>query len=145
MDKLPPIPTPAAQRWHKFRVHVLPMVMFAIVAVSVAFLWKDLVAPTGIVGEATHSDRVVGYLRQPIDSRPTTNDTVIVKTRTQNRQQAVGRILRVGTEMELINPALLSTDSNRVEVGLPILVSIPGGMKLVPGEFVDLSIKPAKP
>lgn len=94
---------------------------------------------------AQHSDRIVGYLRQPINARPTTNDTVIVSTRTQKRQYAPGKILRVGTQMELINPALLSTDSNRIEVGLPILVSVPDGMKLVPGEFVDLSIKPAQP
>ena len=94
---------------------------------------------------ARHSDRIVGYLRQPIHSRPTTNDIVVVSTRSQRRQCATGRIIRVGTQMELINPALLSTDSNRIEVGLPILVSIPDGMKLVPGEFVDLSIKPAKP
>lgn len=93
---------------------------------------------------ALHSDRIVGYLRQPVNTRPTTNDTVIVRTRTQKRQFATGQILRVGTQFELINPALISTDSNRIEVGLPILVSVPQGMKLVPGEFVDLSIQPAK-
>jgi multidrug resistance efflux pump len=92
---------------------------------------------------AQHSDRIVGYLRQPINARPTTNDLVVVSTRTQKRQYATGKILRVGTQMELINPALLSTDSNRIEVGLPILVSVPEGMKLVPGEFVDLAIKTA--
>ena len=94
---------------------------------------------------AAHSDRIVAYLRQPINSRPTTNDTVVVRTRTHKRQQAIGRILRVGTQMELINPALLPTDSNRIEVGLPILVSVPLDMKLVPGESVDLSIESAKP
>jgi len=94
---------------------------------------------------ATHSDRIVGYLRQPISSRPTTNDTVVVRTRSHKPRLATGKIIRVGTQMELINPALLSTDSNRIEVGLPILVSVPPGMKLVPGEFVDLSIEPAKP
>jgi len=94
---------------------------------------------------AKHSDRIVGYLRQPINSRPTTNDTVVVRTRSHKQQLATGRIIRVGTQMELINPALLSTDSNRIEVGLPILVSVPPDMKLVPGEFVDLSIEPAKP
>jgi multidrug resistance efflux pump len=92
---------------------------------------------------ASHSDRVVGYLRQPINTHPTTNDTVIVTTRSQKRQCVEGKILRVGTQMELINPALLSTDSNRIEVGLPFLVQIPETVKLVPGEFVDLSIKPA--
>jgi multidrug resistance efflux pump len=92
---------------------------------------------------AVHSDRVVGYLRQPINMRPAKGDTVIVSTRTQKRQYVEGEVLRVGTQMELINPALLSTDSNRIEVGLPFLVRIPANMKLVPGEFVDLSIKPA--
>lgn len=90
---------------------------------------------------AHHSDRIVGYMRQPINQRPTTNDTVVVRSRTQKRQVGNAKILRVGSQMELINPALLSTDSNRVEVGLPIMVELPSGMKLVPGEFVDLSIQ----
>jgi len=93
---------------------------------------------------ALHSDRVVGYLRQPINTRPTTNDVAIVRTRTQKRQIANGRIERVGTQLELINPALLSTDANRVEVGLPFMVRLPEEMKLVPGEFVDISIQRAK-
>ena len=52
MDKLPPIPTPASQRWREFRKQVLPTIMFVGVALSVAFLWKSLVAPTGMVGGA---------------------------------------------------------------------------------------------
>jgi multidrug resistance efflux pump len=93
---------------------------------------------------APHSDRIVGYLRQPINRRPTTNDMVVVSTRTQKRQVGRAQIIRVGSQMELINPALLSTDSNRIEVGLPILVTLPDGLKLVPGEFVDLSIEYTK-
>ncbi|MCI0746564.1 MAG: hypothetical protein L0Y58_14280 [Verrucomicrobia subdivision 3 bacterium] len=93
---------------------------------------------------APYSDRIVGYMRQPINIRPTTNDTVVVRTRTQKRQVADAKILRVGTQMEMINPALLSTDSNRLEVGLPILVTLPDGMQLVPGEYVDLSIRYSK-
>ena len=92
---------------------------------------------------ALHSDRVVGYLRQPINTLPTTNDTVIVRTRTQKRQFATGKIERIGSQMELINPVLLSTDSNRIELGLPFLVRLPEEMKLVPGEVVDIAIQPA--
>jgi hypothetical protein len=92
---------------------------------------------------ALHSDRVVGYLRQPINTRPTTNTTVIVRTRTQKRQLATGKIERIGSQMELINPVLLSTDSNRIELGLPFLVRLPEEMKLVPGEVVDITIQPA--
>src|SRR5687768_8920761 len=51
MDKLPPIPTPASQRWREFRIQVLPLIIFTGILVSVAFLWRNFVAPTGIVGE----------------------------------------------------------------------------------------------
>lgn len=88
--------------------------------------------------------RIVGYIRQPLTVVPTTNDVIEVKSRSQNRQVATTRILKVGTQLEVINPALLSFDSNRVEYGLPILVALPDGMKLMPGEFVDLSVKPSR-
>jgi hypothetical protein len=104
MDKLPPIPTPAAQRWREFRIQVLPIFMFAGVALSVAFLWNSFVAPTGLVGQV----------------EAVTSDVIS---------------LQDGTVAH----------SNRIEVALPHLVSIPEGIKLAPGESVDLSIKPAKP
>ena len=88
-----------------------------------------------------NSERIVGYIRQPINNVPTTNDTVLVRTRTQRRQVAPAQILRVGTSLEAISPALLSPDTKRMEVGLPILVSIPAGLRLVPGEYVDLTIQ----
>jgi len=90
---------------------------------------------------APTSERIVGYIRQPINNVPTTNDTVMVRTRTQRRQVAAAQILKVGTSLEAINPALLSVDTKRMEVGLPILVSIPAGLHLVPGEYVDLAIQ----
>ena len=84
--------------------------------------------------------RIIGYIRQPVTMVPTTNDSVTITTRSQPRQSARGQILRVGAQFEPINPALLVTDSKRVEVGLPILVSIPSGISLVPGEYVNLII-----
>lgn len=93
---------------------------------------------------ATGAERIVGYIRQPVQIIPSENDVVIVRTRTQKRQVGQGQILKVGAQFEAINPALISTDSNRVEMGLPILVSLPRGMTVSPGEFVDLSIRYAK-
>jgi multidrug resistance efflux pump len=93
---------------------------------------------------ATTAERIVGYIRQPVQKIPAENDVVVVRTRTQRRQVGEGQILKVGAQFEAINPALLSTDSNRVEMGLPILVSLPKGMTVSPGEFVDLSIRYAK-
>jgi multidrug resistance efflux pump len=90
------------------------------------------------------SDRIVGYLRQPLTAVPTTNDIVRVRSRSSKRQIATARILKVGTQLELINPLLISPDATRQEVGLPILVGLPPGMSLLPGEFVDLSIQPSR-
>ncbi len=97
-----------------------------------------------ITVSATKAERVVGYIRQPISSLPNVDDTVLIRTRSQKRQVAEGKVLKVGSQFELINPALLSTDSNRVEMGLPILVSLPQGVTVSPGEFVDLAIRPVR-
>lgn len=88
------------------------------------------------------AERVVGYIRQPINYVPTTNDTVFVRSRTQKRTVGVGQIVRVGANLVPIDPLLLSTESNRHEIGLPIMVSLPAGMKVTPGEYVDMSIRP---
>jgi hypothetical protein len=71
---------------------------------------------------------------------PSTNDSVTITTRTQTRQTARGQIIRVGSQLEPINPALFAADSKRMEVGLPIVVSVPSGMQLVPGEYLNLHI-----
>jgi len=92
----------------------------------------------------TTAERIVGYIRQPVQVMPTEKDTVVVHTRSMKRQMGEGQILKVGAQYEPINPALISTASNRVEMGLPILVSLPKGMNVSPGEFVDLSIRYAK-
>ena len=51
-DKLPPIPTPASQRWREFRIQVLPFVVFLTVLTGIIFLWKSYVQPTGVIGYA---------------------------------------------------------------------------------------------
>ncbi len=87
-----------------------------------------------------NTSRIVGYVRQPVTVLPTTNDFVQITTRSQPRQIGRGQILHVGSQFEIINPAMISADAKRMEIGLPILVSIPSSIRLVPGEFVDLHI-----
>jgi multidrug resistance efflux pump len=88
--------------------------------------------------EASH---IIGYIRQPIAEPPTTNQLVQVRTRTMPNQVANARILKVGVQLELINPLLVGVDSNRVELGLPVLVGAPAGLKLLPGQPVDLILE----
>lgn len=87
---------------------------------------------------------VIGYIRQPIATKPEPNATVQITTRSQPRTIARGQVVHVGAQLEPINPALLSVDTKRMEVGLPILVSVPQGVRLTPGEFVDLFIETPK-
>jgi multidrug resistance efflux pump len=84
--------------------------------------------------------RIIAYIRQPVTRVPSTNDSVTITTRTQTRQTARSQIIRVGSQLEPINPALFAADSKRMEVGLPIVVSVPPGIQLVPGEYLNLHI-----
>jgi multidrug resistance efflux pump len=87
------------------------------------------------------ASRIIGYIRQPIQFHPTTNDTVQITTRTVPRQIGFASILRIGAQVEPINPALLSVDTKRMEAGLPIVISVPSHLVLFPGEFIDLAIR----
>jgi hypothetical protein len=80
-------------------------------------------------------------VREPLPPVPTTNDTVTVRARNSKRQIAQAPILRVGAQLERITNAVLLADPTRVQNGLPILVSLPRNMALLPGEVVDLSIQ----
>jgi len=84
--------------------------------------------------------RIIAYVRQPVTRVPTTNDPVTITTRSQPRLTVRSQIVRVGAQLEPINPALLAADSKRMEVGLPLVVAIPEGIRLVPGEYIDLYI-----
>jgi len=90
------------------------------------------------------TDRIIGYLRQPINDVPTTNDTMIVRSRAFKRTVGTAQILKVGAQLVPINPLLLAADGKRMEVGLPIMISVPSGMRLSPGEYVDMTVKLAK-
>ena len=87
------------------------------------------------------ADRIVGYIRQPIVVEPAIGMSVEVRARSLKRAIGRGKIIQVGTQMETIDPALLPPSNFRTPVlGLPVLVSLPPELKLLPGEVVDLAI-----
>jgi len=91
---------------------------------------------------ALSSDRIVGYLRQPITIELAVGMSVEVRARSLNRAIGHGTIVQVGTQWEPIDPVLLPQTSSRTPVlGLPVLVSLPPELRLLPGEIVDLAIK----
>ena len=87
--------------------------------------------------------RIICYIRQPVTEVPTTNDFVRITTSSQPKLSGRGKIVHIGAGLEPINPALLSVDTKRMEVGLPIVVTVPAGLRLLPGEYVNLTIERA--
>ncbi len=96
------------------------------------------------------SERIIGYLRQPLYMKPELGMEVQVRTRSFNRLGGVGRILAIGSQMQPINDLLLPPTHLAVgEEGLPVLVSMPKELssepgvppKVQPGELLDLTIR----
>lgn len=94
---------------------------------------------------ARTTDRIVAYIRQPLNFEPRVDAPVEVRLRSVRHSSGTGKILAVGTQLEPILGELLpqrgaSGSAGPVEYGLPILVSIPPEVKakLLPGEIVDL-------
>ncbi|MEO5961144.1 MAG: HlyD family efflux transporter periplasmic adaptor subunit, partial [Opitutaceae bacterium] len=91
---------------------------------------------------ALQASRIVGYVRQPLNTPVKTGDTLAVASRTAHRTTATARVLGVGTQLELIDPGLLPTSASSVRVaeyGLPFLLEIPAALHLAPGEIVNIS------
>ena len=87
--------------------------------------------------------RIVGYVRPPILQEPKAGARVEVCTRGPNRAVASAKILEVGTQFEPLPLALqIPNRLANTELGLPLSISIPSGLKIRPGELVDLTLLP---
>jgi multidrug resistance efflux pump len=88
-----------------------------------------------------HSERIVGYVRQPVRFTPRVGDVVRVRTRGSQRQVGLAQVLRVGSDMQLItSPLSIRSFATLEDRGLPFLINVPAGMEVIPGELVDLQI-----
>jgi multidrug resistance efflux pump len=88
------------------------------------------------------SERIVGYVRQPLHVIPKEGDRVHIRTRSSTRQSAYGQVLSVGSGLQQVSsPMRVRGYDNSQERGLPFLVSLPPELKVFPGELVDLSIE----
>jgi hypothetical protein len=94
---------------------------------------------------ASRAQRIIGYLRQPLPFEPKSGDPVKVYTRRPHRQVATTQILQVGVQMELVTaPMRIRGYGTAMERGLPVLLSLPPGLEVHPGELVDLILNPAR-
>jgi hypothetical protein len=93
-----------------------------------------------VLVSSTESERIVGFVRQPLNIKPKVGDSVEIRSRSSGRASATAKVIQVGTQLEMINPALLPVAlQDRVgEYGLPMLIGLPKGLQLMPGETVDI-------
>jgi multidrug resistance efflux pump len=86
-------------------------------------------------------ERIVAYLRQPVPFEPKVGEQVEVRTRTFQRQTSLARINNVGAQFEMITNVLaVARPSGTYDFGLPVEITLPPGLKVRPGEVVDLSV-----
>jgi multidrug resistance efflux pump len=95
---------------------------------------------------ATRSERIVGFLRQPVPLEPEPGMEVIVRTRSFIRRMGTAKVAQVGQQLEPISPSLLAAMRLPVtaiptDLGLRIHITAPAGLALRPGEQVDLIIR----
>lgn len=95
---------------------------------------------------ADRFDRIVGFVRQPVGVEPKPGMSVLVRTRTFQRQSAETTVTQVGRQFEPLTPSLLAAmrlpvTSSPTEFGLRIHVAPPAGLALKPGEQVDLILR----
>ncbi|MES2697296.1 MAG: hypothetical protein V4773_27775 [Verrucomicrobiota bacterium] len=94
---------------------------------------------------ALRSERIVGFIRQPVtlDAKP--GMAVEVRTRSMQRQSAMTTVTQVGQQLEPVTPSLLAAMRLPVttipsDFGLRIHIAPPPGLLLRPGETVDVII-----
>ena len=89
--------------------------------------------------------RIVGYLRVPLAAQPTVGMEVQVRTRGLRPEQGKASVTEVGTQLESV-PATLLGPINFANIvqGLPVDISLPVNLKILPGELVDITLPPPK-
>ncbi|MCC5789686.1 MAG: HlyD family efflux transporter periplasmic adaptor subunit [Opitutales bacterium] len=83
---------------------------------------------------------IVGYILQPAGNLPQAGDSIEVVTRGGQRQSALSTVRSIGPQFEPLGPAFQHPFSETEERALPILIDIPPGLSILPGERIDLRI-----
>lgn len=89
---------------------------------------------------STNSNYIIGYVRQPLNLIPSVNDEVQVRSRASHRATASAKVMKIGAELDFMNPLIITPDNTRKEKALQVMISVPPELNLHPGEFVDLML-----
>lgn len=90
---------------------------------------------------STRADQVIAYLRQPYRFDPQIGMTARITTRTSERQAFASQITQVGAQVEILTNALaILRPGLLVDAALPVVLPVPPGIRIRPGEIVDVTI-----
>jgi len=88
------------------------------------------------------ADRIVAYMRQPFTFNPQPGMTVDVLLQHHHRQKFTTEIAQVGAQLEAITNALAFVQQGAlVDMGLPVILSVPPHVHLRPGETVEIAFQ----
>jgi multidrug resistance efflux pump len=133
------------QRLRQTEVELSPIVLKAEMDGTVSAIYRHAgeavtVGQPIVTITALDSDRIIAYLPSSVKINAKPGMTVEVSSRSVRRQIGVGRVIEVGTQMEIIPASLLPLTGNLPpQWALPIAVSRPHEIKALPGEPVFLS------
>jgi multidrug resistance efflux pump len=90
------------------------------------------------------SERIVAYIRQPFQFEPQPGMDVEVVIQNRTRKKFSTQIAQVGAQLELITNVLAFIQQGAlVDVGLPVILNVPPGIQLRPGEMVSVVVNPS--
>ena len=87
--------------------------------------------------------QIIGYMHPPVPFDPQPGMKVRVRRRSNLREEGMTEIASVGPQMEPVLQALLRPGVT-FEIGVPISIAMPVGLKLMPGELVEVTINEGK-
>ncbi len=89
--------------------------------------------------------RLVGWLRQPLALEPRAGMAVEVRSRRPDGSAGEAKVLAVGRVLEPVPATQLALldRAGSPELGLRVYLSLPAGLALRPGEFVDVMVDPS--
>lgn len=92
-----------------------------------------------LVVNSPRADRVIAYLKQPFPFEPTVGMPMEVVTRSRQPKRFLTHVARVGARVEVITNAIAFVPVGAlVDSGLPVILPVPPGADIRPGEIVDV-------
>lgn len=85
------------------------------------------------------AERVIAYLKQPFPFEPTIGMPMEIITRSRQPKKFLTHIARVGARVEILTNAIAYVPVGAlVDMGLPVVLPVPPGANIKPGEIVDV-------